>query len=117
MPGASQNRGGGLPGVHSPSYNIRAVRSEPFGNANREFPWGSPAGLHNSPNFKSFRFVSFPKGQSILWWRERLSGDGARGSFVWLYPVGTTFGEVLLVTDPENHDYTFELRTRTRSEK
>ena len=117
MPPAYQDFSGALQGVHSPSYNISAVRSEPFGNANREFPWGSPAGLHDSPNFKSFRFVAFPKGKAVLWWRERLAGDGGRGTFVWQYPAGTTFGEMLLVTDPDGNDWTFELRTRTRTDK
>ena len=117
MPPAYQDFGGALQGVHSPSYNISAVRSEPIGNANREFPWGTPAGLHDSPNFKAFRFVHIPKGQSIYWWRQRLNGDGPRGTFIWQYPTGTTFGEVLLVTDPEGSDWTFELRTRTRTDK
>jgi hypothetical protein len=117
MPAAYQDFGGGLPGIHSPSYNISAVRSEPIGNANREFPWGSPAGLHRSPNFKVFRFVNLPKGKAIYWWRESLAGDGGRSSFVWQYPTGTTFGEILLVSDPEGYDWTFELRTRTRTEK
>jgi hypothetical protein len=117
MPPAYQQWSGALEGVHSPSYNISAVRSEPIGNANREFPWGSPAGLHDSPNFKSFRFVTLPPGRPILWWRQRLDGDGARGSYVWQYPAGTAFGEILLVTDPDGYDWTFELRTRTRTEK
>ena len=117
MPPAYQDWGGGLPGIHSPSYNISAVRSEPIGNANREFPWGSPAGLHKSSNFKSYRFVTFPKDKAILWWRQSLAGDGPRGTFVWQYPAGTTFGEMLLVTDPDGYDWTFELRTRTRSDK
>jgi hypothetical protein len=117
MPPAYQDFGGGLPGIHSPSYNISAVRGEPIGNANREFPWGSPAGLHRSPNFKVFRFVNLPKGKAIHWWRESLAGDGGRSSFVWQYPVSTTFGEILLVSDPEGYDWTFELRTRTRTEK
>ena len=117
MPPAYQDFGGALQGVHSPSYNISAVRSEPIGNANREFPWGAPAGLHESSNFKAFRFVHIPKGQSIYWWRQRLQGDGPRGTFVWQYPTGTTFGEILLVTDPDENDWTFELRTRTRTAK
>lgn len=116
MPPAYQDFDGALQGVHSPSYNISAVRSEPIGNANREFPWGSPAGLHDSPNFKAFRFVHIPEGKSIFWWRERLPRD-SRGCFVWEYPSGTVFGEILLVTDPEGYDWTFELRTRARSEK
>ncbi len=117
MPPAYQDWDGALQGVHSPSYNISTVRSEPIGNANREFPWGSPAGLHDSPNHKAFRFAHFPEGKSIVWWRERLARDGGRGTFVWQYPAGTTFGEILLVTDPEGYDWTFELRTRTRTDK
>jgi hypothetical protein len=117
MPPAYQDWDGGLQGVHSPSYNISAVRSEPIGNANREFPWGSPAGLHDSPNFKAFRFIYLPEGEAIRWWRQRLPRDGGRGTFVWQYPTGTTFGEILMVTDPEGYDWTFEMRTRTRSEK
>ena len=117
MPPAYQDWDGGLQGVHSPSYNISAVRGEPIGNANREFPWGSPAGLHDSPNFKAFRFLSIPAGKSILWWRQRLPRDGSRGTYVWQYPAGTTFGEILLVTDPDGYDWTFELRTRTRTDK
>lgn len=117
MPAAYQDWDGGLQGLHSPSYNISAVRSEPIGNANREFPWGSPAGLHDSPNFKAFRFVTIPEGKAIYWWRQRLPRDSSRGSYVWQYPTGTTFGEILLVTDPEGYDWTFELRTRTRTDK
>jgi len=117
MPHAYQDWDGALQGVHSPFYNISAVRSEPIGNANREFPWGTPAGLHDSSNFKAFRFVTFPKDEPIYWWRQRLRGDGPRGSYVWQYPPTTTFGEILLVTDPDGYDWTFELRTRTRSEK
>lgn len=116
MPPAYQDFDGALQGIHSPSYNISAVRSEPIGNANREFPWGAPAGLHDSPNFKAFRFVSIPKGEAIYWYRQRLPRDTS-ASFVWQYPAGTTFGEILMVTDPEGYDYTFELRTRTRNEK
>ena len=117
MPKAYQNWDGALHGVHSPAHNISAVRSEPIGNANREFPWGSPAGLHVSPNFKAFRFVDLPPGKTIVYWRERLQGDASPGSIVWQFPAGTTFGEILLVTDPSGNDWTFELRTRTRTDK
>lgn len=116
MPPAYQDWDGGLQGVHSPSYNISAVRSEPIGNANREFPWGAPAGLHDSPNFKAFRFLVIPEGQAIYWWRQRLRRDTS-STFIWQYPSGTTFGEVLLVTDPKGYDFTFEMRTRARSDK
>lgn len=117
MPAAYQDFDGGLQGVHSPFYNISAVQPrEPFGNANREFPWGSPAGLHESRNFKTIRFLVLPKDEPIYWWRQRLPRDTS-ATFVWQYPKGTTFGEILLVTDPQGYDWTFELRTRTRGDK
>ncbi len=41
MPRAYQMWSGDLQGVHSPYYNISANGSEPYGNGNREFPWGA----------------------------------------------------------------------------
>jgi hypothetical protein len=119
MPPAYQAWDGMLLGIHSPKYNISADRDrgEPFGNANREFPWGAPAGLHDSPNFKAFRFVVFSEGKSIVWWRQQLPRDNSPGTYVWRYPAGTTFGEILLVSDGQGQDWTFELRTRTRTNK
>src|SRR5262249_9666498 len=83
---------------------------------NHEFPWGKPAGLRVSPNAKSVKFVYFPPDKPIVWWREQLPNDRRGASYVWRYPNGTVFGEVLLVTDPDGYDHTFELRTRLRQE-
>lgn len=108
---------------------------EPYGNANREFPWGSPAGLHNSKNFTDFKFIYLPT--AVEYWTEVLPGEGApftaqldgeggvpitimskkSDSYVWKFPVGTVFGEVLLVEDKDGCHETFELRTRTRQRK
>lgn len=110
MPKAYQFNGG----VHSPSYNISAVQpQEKIGNANVEFPWGTPMGLHSAENTKSIKFVKFPLGKAIAYWRENTSRDVI---YKWEYPVGTVFGEILLITDPDRYDHTFLVRTRTRQE-
>ena len=118
MPKAYQDWGSGLPGIHSPSYNISANRGEPFGNGNREFPWASPAGLHRSRNVGSFRFLWLPRDESgnllpVVWTQKQLNGDSGRG-YAWWFPVGTVVGEVLLVQSPAGHGYCFELRVRVR---
>jgi hypothetical protein len=118
MPRAYQFWDGAFPGIHSATYNISANGSEPFGNGNREFPWGAPAGTHRAANVRSFRFLWLPKddkGQPlpIVWYRKRFQTNGSSG-YAWTYPVGTVFGEVLMMRAPDGYDYTFELRVRTR---
>lgn len=117
IPKAYQFFDGMNPGVHSVSYNISANGSEPFGNGNREFPWGTPAGTHRSKNVTAFRFLRLPRDaegrlRPVVWHDDRRSGDG---SYAWTFPVGTVFGEVLMVRGPERRDYTFEIRTRRRA--
>lgn len=118
MPKAYQFLGGTHHGVHAVQYNISANGSEPFGNGNREFPWNSPGGTHRSPNVRSFRFLSLPRDAQgkllpVVWFTQRLTGDGTRG-YAWRFPVGTILGEVLMMRGPDNLDYTFELRLRIR---
>lgn len=118
MPPAYQQWRGDLQGVHSPSYNISAAGNEPFGNGNREFPWGHPAGTHRTSNVRSFRFLWLPedgegKPLPVVWFRRRLSGDTSQG-YAWRFPVGTIFGEVLMMHGPDGRDYTFEMRVRIR---
>jgi hypothetical protein len=111
MPAAYQHDGG----VHSPLYNISAAQPrEPFGNANREFPWKGTAGLDDSPNGISVQFVLFPPGGQILYWQELLPHE-RRYAYVWEYPVGTVFGEMLLVRDQNGYGAPFEIRTRTKT--
>ncbi len=118
MPPAYQDWDGSLQGVHWTMYNISADASEPYGNANREFPWGSPAGTHRTKNVTSFRFFYLPSDENgkllpIVWYRKRYRGDSTRG-YAWTFPVGTVFGEVLRLKSPTGRHYTFELRVRIR---
>lgn len=118
MPPAYQDWDGALQGVHSPSYNISANGSEPFGNGNREFPWSTPAGTHRCESVSTFRFIWLPRDDEdrplpVVWYRKRFPGDNAEG-YAWVFPVGTVFGEVLRMRGPDGKDYTFELRLRIR---
>jgi hypothetical protein len=118
MPPAYQDWDGGLPGIHSVRYNVSANQSEPFGNANLEFPWGTPAGTHRTKNVRSFRFLWLPvdrhgNTQPVVWYRILLPGDSAKG-YAWIFPVGTVLGEVLLAVGSDQEQYPFELRIRTR---
>jgi hypothetical protein len=118
IPKAYQIWAGGLQGVHSPSYNISANGSEPFGNGNREFPWGTPAGTHRTKNVEAFRFLWLPRDENdqprpVVWFRKHLKGDGNDG-YAWTFPVGAIVGEVLAMPGPDGYAYTFEMRIRTR---
>ncbi|HLJ94881.1 MAG TPA: hypothetical protein VKU02_17015 [Gemmataceae bacterium] len=105
-------------GVHSSYYNISAAQPlEPFGNATREFPWGAPAGTDLSENATSIKFVVFPEaGQPIRWWQEYSPYERGNPVYRWVYPVGTVFGEILIVRGPDGYGRTFELRVRQREE-
>ncbi len=118
IPKAYQIWAGGLQGVHSPSYNISANGSEPFGNGNREFPWGTPAGTHRTKNVEAFRFLWLPRDENdrplpVVWYRKHLKGDSNDG-YAWTFPVGAIVGEVLAMPGPDGYAYTFEMRIRTR---
>lgn len=104
MPDAYQFNGG----VHSPLYNISAVKpAEQFGNANIEFPWGEPGGIARSPNAKSIKFVHLPGGEN-----GHIRYYNRGGLISWTYPVGTVFGEILVVKDPNGKEWPFETRIR-----
>jgi hypothetical protein len=118
MPRAFQDWSGNLQGVHSAYYNISANGSEPYGNGNREFPWGTPAGTQRTKGVETFRFVWLPrdtndKPRPIVWFRKRLRGDSNDG-YAWTFPVGAIVGEALAMTGPDGYEYTFEMRVRTR---
>jgi hypothetical protein len=117
IPPAYQDWGSGLPGIHSPLYNISASKpAEPFGNANREFPWGTTAGLDRTNNANTIRFVVLPD-KPIRWWREPLPHDTYGGTYRWVYPEGTVFGEILNVVNEEGYSFPFELRVRVRGKE
>jgi hypothetical protein len=105
--------------VHSSYYNISAAQPvEPFGNATLEFPWGSPAGTDLSDNSTSLKFVVFPEsGEPIRWWQERSPYNAGALVFRWVYPVGTVFGEILIINGPDGFGRTYEVRVRLRDEK
>ena len=118
MPKTYQDWDGSLQGVHSADYNISADGGEPFGNANHEFPWGTPAGTHRASNVSSVKFLRLPldeQGQTlpVVWYRKHYRGDSQAG-YAWTFPVGTVLGEVLRQRGPDGKDYTFELRIRVR---
>jgi hypothetical protein len=120
MPRCHQDWDGSLPGIHSAYYNISANGSEPFGNGNREFPWGHPAGTHRSASVYTFRFVALPQDEHgdtlpVAYYRKHLRGDVSQG-YAWVYPVGTIFGEVLCHQRGNGTAVAFELRIRERAE-
>lgn len=115
MPKAYQDWAGGLPGIHSPSYNISAAKPrEPFGNPNVEFPWGKPAGTEVVPDgeFSTFKFMLLPEGKPIEISKKYLPGD-RRPSFVWSFPEDSVMGEVLQLYHDELY-FTFEVRLRRK---
>lgn len=119
IPRAYQFFTGGLQGVHSAYYNISANGSEPYGNGNREFPWGHPAGTQRSSGIEVFRFLWLPRDENgeprpVVWYRKHLRGDSSDG-YAWTFPVGAIVGEVLAMTGPDGYAYTFEARIRTRA--
>lgn len=103
LPQAYQHGGG----VHSVKYNI-AANPDPFGNANREFPWGFPAGTHAASGWASYKLLALPPGKKIIWWTERTQSEPL--VYQWAYPDGTIFGEMLLVKDKEGYYRAFEVR-------
>lgn len=118
MPRCHQDWDSGLPGLHSPNYNISANGSEPYGNGNREFPWGTPAGMHRAKGTYSFRFLYLPQDEQgrplpVVYYRKHLPGDSSTG-YAWMYPVGTVFGEVLCLKTTGGQAVPFELRIRKR---
>src|SRR5690606_1927214 len=120
LPPAYQDFEGALDGIWSPYYNVSAVQTEPFGNANREFPWGKPFGTHNVKNSHSFRFIHLPlinnQYKPIVWWRTPYTRGYNRNGYSWAFPVGTVVGEVLYMHDPKGFGRVYEIRTRTRKD-
>lgn len=120
MPRCHQDWDGSLPGLHSPYYNISANGSERFGNGNREFPWGTPAGTHRATDLYTFRFLYLPQDDSgktlpVVYYRKHLRGDTTQG-YAWMYPAGTVFGEVLCLKAKDGVAAAFELRVRKRDQ-
>lgn len=120
IPKAYQFWANNLPGLHAVSFNISAEPSEPFGNGNIEFPWGTPAGVHRSSGIETFKFLSLPKDESgnmlpVAWYPHHHRGDAQIG-YAWVFPIGTVIGECLLMRSPSNEQVMFELRIRRRTQ-
>ena len=109
MPKAHQDFEGALIGLHSPRYNISANYSEPFGNGNIEFPWGTPGGLHRLKKIQGIKFLKLPENQKIKYI------PYTDGSYDWEFPNHTILGEILF-QEIKDKLVVFEIRTRTKNE-
>lgn len=107
IPKAYQDFEGALHGLHSPRYNISANYSEPFGNGNVEFPWGTPGGLHRVKEVNGIKFVKIPSNKKIQY--EKYTD----GSYDWEFPEETIFGEILF-QEIENNLLAYEIRVRKK---
>ena len=115
---------------HSPRYNISGdalERQKPHGfggNGNIEFPWRTPGGVDAAEgrveSFKVWRLPMQADGKPwpVAVWRETAGGSKISQHVVWrwCFPVGTEFGEVLMLRDSTGLLHTFEVRVRRREE-
>lgn len=96
-------------GIVPSKENISANRSEPFGNANREFPWLATAGVTTQTPVKHFAII--PKPAKMKW-----ADRGKYGRVLeWTYQTDTIFGEVILVKSPEGKLIPCEVRIRHKT--
>jgi hypothetical protein len=80
-----------------------------------QFPFATTAGTDDSTNLDVANFVYLPQVNDQV---QTVSittkiGNDNRTEWTWRYPVGTTFGEVVFITDGANL-LPVEIRTRTR---
>jgi len=136
IPKAHQDWEGSLQGILDSRGNVSANRTEPFGNGNKEFPWGAPAGTHLSNGVTSIRFLLLPRDEHgsiypVVYYQipkisygKRTLPDGTnisaderfyREGWAWTFPKGTIVGEVLMISDSRGNRHVFEIRTRSRS--
>lgn len=92
---------------------VRLVSAAITATANAEFPWARPAGTTAEGPVKSVRFVKF--GGPVEWWRQRHQ-DGTFAGFAWSFAAGTTFGEILFITDARGQDHAWEIRIRRKAQ-
>lgn len=96
------------------AYLNIAPQHEPYGNANREFPWSGPGGTHRSKVTK-FSFLHLPA--PIVYWKGTAYapayprfGTPDRPVTRWKYPDDAVAGEVVL----NQQGKVFALRTRKK---
>lgn len=93
-----------------------AANPDPYGNANRDFPWAVTSGLHlsNPSTYKVYKAANIPGPISYYQGRTRLLHNlffkNEPPPTVWIYPEGTQFFEFLV----NNRAQTFEVRKRTK---
>jgi hypothetical protein len=121
MPQAYQmQNSAGDNGFHWSLYNVsgdppdNSLPNGKGGNAGIDFPWRVTGGTDECGDVVSFAWMLLPEGKPVVWWREHMDDrlGGGKG-YRWLFPVGTRFGEVLLM--PCNGSLvTCEMRVRER---
>ncbi len=96
------------------------------GNGNIEFPWRTEGGLDFAENYTtSVKFMN-TDSKPIIWFYTtafspnqssggRITGGLRQNVIKWIYPVGTTFGEILYQKTNDNQYIVFEIRTRTKN--
>ena len=85
------------------------------------YPLGHTAGTDNSTNIKVVNFMSLPvkDGKRLPVVYKTINDRNGKGGlgvakWTWVYPVGTTFGEMIYIKHSSGQLYPAELRTRTR---
>ena len=85
------------------------------------FPFGVTAGTDRVPNKKILNFLSLPteNGQVLPIVYRTIDDNRARGGlglhkWTWMFPAGTTLGEVIFLEDTAGALYPVEIRTRKR---
>lgn len=103
-------------GVNGVSRRIVAAEN-PRDPGSLQFPWMRPAGTDDVEGLNTVRFIHLPTVNGvrlpIVWFRSRIPPDQA-AAVQWIFPYGTTVGEVLAYQGPDGLDYPFELRVRYR---
>jgi hypothetical protein len=102
-------------GLVPDKINISAEKTEPFGNPNREFPWLVTAGTDEKTSVINFVVLS---KEVTMEWKQVTAGNYDKNwpILTWTYPIGTIFGEVIFVVDPNNNKIPCEVRIRRKSE-
>lgn len=95
-------------GFHDPNHNI-AANPDPFGNANKEFPWNTAGGMDNAKDAYGVKFLRLP-GKPVIVWQQN-------GVWRWRFPKGTAIGEMLIQRCPDGKDRPFEVRIRHRQDR
>lgn len=112
--GLRANRVGRETGENSSVPDIRLLMNY-FGEDKRfRFPFRTAAGTDSAiGDVEVYNFWVPARNDSdvlpVKWWKA-----SRRGRWHWIHPVGTLFGEVLLIKDPQGEAHVFEVRIRER---